>query len=89
VGKIYNVIGRNIAEALVASVPEIARAQCLMVSSIGAPVSEPAIMQIRLATRNGAPAAGLRTRVEEVAADQLASIPGLVDAFVDGRIELF
>jgi S-adenosylmethionine synthetase len=54
-----------------------------MVSSIGAPVIEPAIMQIKLATRNGAPAAGLRTRVEEVAADHLASIPGLVDAFVD------
>jgi hypothetical protein len=36
-GKIYNVVARNIAEALVATVPQIARAQCLMVSSIGAP----------------------------------------------------
>jgi S-adenosylmethionine synthetase len=89
VGKIYNVITRGIAEALVATVPEIARAQCLMVSRIGAPVSEPAIMHIKLATRNGAPADGLRTRVEEVAADRLASIPGLVEAFVAGTIELF
>jgi S-adenosylmethionine synthetase len=89
VGKICNVIARDIAEALVATVPEIARAQCLMVSSIGAPVSEPAIMHIKLATRNGAPADGLRTRVEEVAADRLASIPGLVEAFVAGTIELF
>ena len=89
VGKIYNVVARDIAEALVATVPEIARAQCLMLSSIGAPVSEPAIMHIKLATRNGAPADGLRTRVEEVAADRLASIPGLVDAFVAGTIELF
>jgi S-adenosylmethionine synthetase len=89
VGKVYNVVARDIAEALVATVPEIARAQCLMVSSIGAPVSEPAIMHIKLATGNGAPAEGLRTRVEEVAADRLASIPGLVDAFVAGTIELF
>jgi S-adenosylmethionine synthetase len=89
VGKIYNVIARNIADALVATVPEIARAQCLMVSSIGAPVGEPAIMHIKLATRNGAPVDGLRTRVEEVAADRLASIPGLVDAFAAGTIELF
>jgi S-adenosylmethionine synthetase len=89
VGKIYNVVARDIAEALLATVPEIARAQCLMVSSIGAPVSEPAIMHIKLATRNGAPADGLRTRVEEVAADRLASIPGLVEAFVAGTIELF
>jgi hypothetical protein len=46
-------------------------------------------MHIKLATRNGAPADGLRTRVEEVAADRLASIPGLVEAFVAGTIELF
>jgi S-adenosylmethionine synthetase len=89
IGKIYNVVARDIAEALVATVPEIARAQCLIVSSIGAPVSEPAIMHIKLATRNGAPADGLRSRVEEVAADRLASIPGLVDAFVAGTIDLF
>jgi S-adenosylmethionine synthetase len=89
VGKIYNVIARDIAEALVATVPEIARAQCLMVSSVGAPVSEPALMHIKLTTRNGAPADGLRSRVEEIAAERLASIPGLVDAFVAGTIELF
>jgi S-adenosylmethionine synthetase len=89
VGKVYNVVAQDIAQALVATVPEIARAQCLMVSSIGAPVIEPAIMHIKLATRNGAPAERLRPRVEEVAADRLASIPGLVDTFVAGTIELF
>jgi S-adenosylmethionine synthetase len=89
VGKIYNVVARDIAEALVATVPEIARAQCLMVSSVGAPVNEPALMHIKLTTRNGAPADGLRSRVEEIAAERLASIPGLVDAFVAGTIELF
>jgi S-adenosylmethionine synthetase len=89
VGKIYNAIARDIAESLVATVPEIAKSQCLMVSSIGAPVSEPAVMHIKLATRNGAPMAALRTRVEEIVAERLASIPGLVDAFVAGTIGLF
>jgi S-adenosylmethionine synthetase len=89
VGKIYNVVARDIAEALVATVPEIARAQCLMVSSIGAAVSEPAIMHIKLATGNGAPPDELRSRVEQIAAERLASIPGLVDAFVAGTIDLF
>jgi S-adenosylmethionine synthetase len=89
VGKVYNVVARDIAETLVGTVPEITRAECLMVSSIGAPVSEPAIMHIKLATRAGAPADGLRPRVEEIAADRLASIPSLVDAFVAGTIELF
>jgi S-adenosylmethionine synthetase len=89
VGKINNVVARDIAEALVATVPEIARAQCLMVSSIGAAVSEPAIMHIKLATGNGAPPDELRSRVEQIAAERLASIPGLVDAFVAGTIDLF
>jgi S-adenosylmethionine synthetase len=89
VGKIYNVVARDIAEALVATVPEIASAQCLMASNIGAPVCEPSIMHIQLATRNGTPAEMLRTRVEEVAADRLNSIPRLVDAFMTGTIELF
>jgi S-adenosylmethionine synthetase len=55
IGKIYNVVARDIAEALVATVPQIVRAQCLMMSRIGAPVSEPAIMHIKLATGNGRP----------------------------------
>jgi hypothetical protein len=46
-------------------------------------------MHIKLTTTNCAPADGLRSRVEEIAAERLASIPGLVDAFVAGTIELF
>lgn len=35
VGKIYNVLARDIAEAVVARVPEVASAECCMVSRIG------------------------------------------------------
>jgi S-adenosylmethionine synthetase len=89
VGKIYNVVAREIAEMLVAAVPEIATAQCLMVSRIGAPVAKPAVLQVKLATRDGVPPAELRLRVEEITADRLSHIPDLVDAFVAGEIELF
>ncbi len=89
VGKIYNVIAREIAETLIAAVPEIASARCLVVSRIGLPVNEPAFLQVKLATRDGVPPAQLRARVEEIAADRLARIPSLVDAFVAGEIELF
>jgi S-adenosylmethionine synthetase len=89
VGKIYNVIARQIAEALVAAVPEVARAQCLMVSRIGAPVTSPAVVHIKLATRDGFMPTQLRTRVEDVVADRLARVPSLLDAFVAGEIEVF
>ena len=45
VGKIYSVLARDIANKLVREVPEIAKAQSLMVSKIGAPVVTPAMLQ--------------------------------------------
>lgn len=89
VGKIYNVAARDIAQALVAAAPEIAKAQCLMVSTIGAPVTSPAIVHVRLATHDGIPIARLKDRVEAITADRIAGIPDLVDDFVAGAIELF
>jgi S-adenosylmethionine synthetase len=89
VGKIYNVLASRIAEALVAALPEIVSAQCLMVSQIGRPVTEPAVLQIGIATRDGVPIAGLHGQIDDIAADQLRRIPGLIDDFVDGRIAVF
>jgi S-adenosylmethionine synthetase len=88
VGKIYNVLAARISQALLA-VPEIAAAQCLMVSRIGQPVAEPAIVQIAIATRDGFPLAELKRQIDEIAADQLHCIAGLVDDFVDGKIDVF
>jgi S-adenosylmethionine synthetase len=55
VGKIYNVVARQIADSLVEAVSEIAKAQCLLVSRIGAPVTSPAAVHIKLATKDCAP----------------------------------
>jgi S-adenosylmethionine synthetase len=55
VGKIYNVIARGVAEAIVAAESGIAAAQCLMVSRIGTPVTWPAIIDIKLASQRGPP----------------------------------
>ncbi len=89
VGKIYNVVARDIAESVVATSSDILRAECLMVSKIGAPVTDPAIIQIRIATADGAHATRLKERVREIAADRLGGIPRLVDEFVAGAIEIF
>jgi S-adenosylmethionine synthetase len=89
VGKIYNVVARDIAETLVATLPEIAAAQCLMVSQIGSPVTKPAMIEIKLATRDKFPVAGLEPQVTEIAADCLASVPKLVEEFIAGTIAVF
>lgn len=89
VGKIYAVLAQNIAEKLVRELPEISKARCLMVSKIGAPVATPAMLQIKVATRDDIPVAQLSGRIEEIAVDRLAHIPHLVDGFIAGTIGLF
>ncbi len=89
VGKIYNVVARQIAESLVAASPEITRAECLMISRIGAPVTEPALVQVKLATAGGAPVMRFEKAAAEIAADRLHKIPLLVEQFIAGAIELF
>ncbi|HYB38722.1 MAG TPA: methionine adenosyltransferase [Mycobacterium sp.] len=88
VGKIYNVVARDIAESIVAADPSIAGAHCLMVSRIGSPVTRPAIVNIKLAAKDGLPINGFRGQVEDIVGDRLARIPRLIDAFVAGAISL-
>jgi S-adenosylmethionine synthetase len=89
VGKIYNVLAREIAETLVAMMPDITATQCLIVGQIGAPVTEPAMLQVRLATRDGVPVNRLRPRITEIVTDRLARASTLVDDFIAGTINVF
>jgi S-adenosylmethionine synthetase len=88
VGKIYNVLARQIAGALI-RIPDIAAAQCVMVNRIGASVTRPALVQLKLGTRDGVPAGQLKPQVEEVVVDQLSRAPKLVDDFVAGTAAVF
>jgi S-adenosylmethionine synthetase len=85
VGKIYNVLARQIAEALT-SMRDIAAAQCVMVSRIGAPVTRPALVHVKVGTRDGLPVAQVEPEVEGIVFDQLSRAPKLVDDFVAGTI---
>jgi S-adenosylmethionine synthetase len=89
VGKIYNVLARQIAETLTTAMPQIAAAHCLIVSQIGAPVTTPALLHVKLATRDGLPAVQLKPHVADIAAAHLFQIPKLIDEFVAGALELF
>jgi S-adenosylmethionine synthetase len=89
VGKIYNVLAGQLAETLVASIPEITAAHCLMASRIGSPITSPAVLEVKLATREGCPVDLLKGRVDDIAAKCLARVPNLVDDFVTGSIGVY
>ena len=89
VGKIYNVLAREIAEALVVKEPGITAVQCFLVGQIGTPITEPALLHIKLATRDGTPIVQFERRAEEIARAHLARTPELVDDFIAGAIDVF
>ncbi len=88
VGKIYNVLARDICETLVAKTPDISAAHCLMVSQIGSPITSPAMVQVKIATADRTPDEFHR-QVEEVVAERVAHAPKLINDFVAGRIDVF
>ncbi|OAF07751.1 S-adenosylmethionine synthase [Bradyrhizobium centrolobii] len=89
VGKIYNILAKRIAETVVTAIPQVFAAQCLIVSRIGAPVSTPALVHLKLATPDGFALERLREATAEVASDHLGRIPELVGELVAGKIAVF
>ena len=89
VGMIYNVIARQIAEEIVAGLPEVAAAQCYLVSEIGHPIDDPSLAHVRLATRDGRPVAPLRGKVEEIVRQVLRGLPSFTHLYALGGVELF
>lgn len=89
VGKIYNVLATQMAEAMVARFPEITEARCFIVSRIGGPVSEPALVNVQLALRDELPFAQLRGPVEELVTDQLSRISELTGRLLAGQVDVF
>lgn len=89
VGKIYNVAARDIATRLVANHPEVLRAECLLVSRIGAPIDRPAVAEIGLALRNGASVAGLSAPVADIAGEILGALPHRLGDFLNGDIQIY
>lgn len=89
VGKLYNVLARQIAEAVVSEIAGIDAAECMLVSRIGRPVAEPALMQVKVRTRDGGLADRFRPQVAGIAADQLARAETLIEGFVAGTVPLF
>jgi S-adenosylmethionine synthetase len=68
---------------------EIAKVECVMISKVGAPVTAPILVQIRIATLDGVPIDWFRQRASEMVAEGIARIPELVDELVAGTIEVF
>lgn len=89
VGKLYNVAASEIARHVAASAPEIAHVRCLMVSRIGSPITEPAVVNVQIESRDAGPAERFRAPIERMVGEVLSGLPDRIEAFVAGRLDLY
>jgi S-adenosylmethionine synthetase len=89
VGKIYNVLAKRVAEAIVASAPEVSETHCLIVSRIGAPVSCPALVHLKLRTRDAASPERLRAQAAALISDYLGRIEALSCELISGKVQVY
>ena len=74
VGKIYNIAARHIAGAVVSDIGGIRGAECFLVSRIGRPVRDPALVHVRVWLAHGRSIDDVETQVSRIARDQLEKI---------------
>ena len=88
VGKLYQIVARRLAEALVAEQEDVWAAECFLVSQIGRPVTDPQIVDIRLETTRGAPQA-LEREIGVIVRRELDRIPAMWREVLDAGLSVF
>lgn len=88
VGKLYNVLAFEIAAAIVRAHPCVRDASVQLLSTIGSPAAEPAIVAIALHCDEPRDE-GIEAAVRGIAAAMLGQIQSLTDRFVEGTVRVF
>jgi S-adenosylmethionine synthetase len=74
VGKLYQIAAQRLAEALVTEAADVRAAECWLASQIGRPITEPAIVDVKLSLPPGRDAVTYEAVVEDLAARELAAL---------------
>ena len=88
VGKIYNVAAMRIAAAIQEALEPVESATVQLLSAIGAPIDQPQLASIELAS-SGALTESLRSAAREIADEHLARIGEVTDLVLAGKARLY
>ncbi|GIK58278.1 MAG: hypothetical protein HND44_23465 [Chloroflexi bacterium] len=89
VGKLYNVLALQTAQAIVAQVTAVQQAQVFFLSQIGQPLDRPLTAAVTLHLVDDILGTAVANQVEEIVRYQLAHIDHIRDGIVNGTIPLF
>jgi len=89
VGKIYNLLSTEIAEAVVAEVDGIKQLHLRLVSQIGRPIDEPHVASAEIISEEGVEFDELESEVMAAIDDELADITDLTKRVINGDLSTF
>jgi S-adenosylmethionine synthetase len=88
VGKVYNVLAREIAREVSVSLPGISYASVQILSAIGRPIAQPQLIAIEIAAE-GVPARVLKRKIHSLVEAQFQRLEEITHALINGQISLF
>ncbi|MCW4038072.1 MAG: methionine adenosyltransferase [Candidatus Bathyarchaeota archaeon] len=89
VGKIYNVLARQMAEKVYSEVEGISEVYIKVLSQIGKPIDQPLMTDVQLILSKGVTLHKVRGDVESIVDEGLADVCKISEAIIDGKILLF
>ena len=89
VGKLYNVLAKQICASITTDVPQVSDAACVLVSEIGRIISDPRVVDVRLGIDLDDAADAVTKQVSDLVRFELDHLADLRDAILDGRVVLY
>jgi S-adenosylmethionine synthetase len=89
IGKIYNLLGTEIAESVVAEIDGIRDLRIRLLSQIGRPIDEPHVADAEVVTENGVGIADIEDDVVEIVDRELADVTAITECVIDGELSTF
>jgi S-adenosylmethionine synthetase len=89
IGKIYNLLSTEIAQAAVEEVEGIRQLQVRLLSQIGEPIDQPHVADAEVVTEEGVDVADVRPDVEVAIDRELADVTSVTEAVIEGDLSTF
>jgi S-adenosylmethionine synthetase len=88
VGKLYNLAAGLIAQRIVDELPGVVESQCLLVSAIGRPITEPQLAAVQLRLLPGASLTEQESAVAAIAEDEVGRLASAGEELASGRLRI-
>ncbi|SDJ24972.1 methionine adenosyltransferase [Halovenus aranensis] len=89
IGKIYNLLSTDIAEAVAADVEGLRQVQIRLLSQIGRPIDQPHVADAKVVTSEDVTLEDIRSDIEATIDEELADVTDLTRRVIDGELSTF